>query len=144
MPTFGKRSKMLLATADQRLQDLFNEVIKHYDCAVIEGHRDEAKQNEAFKLGMSKLNWPNSPHNKTPSMAVDVAPYPVDWTDIKRFYHFAGYVLAVANQLGIKIRHGGDWDQDLDFKDQTFFDLPHFELVEEKDEKNLSTQPINT
>ena len=44
---------------------------------------------------------------------------------------FAGYVQGVAEQLGIKIRWGGDWDSDFDFKDQTFNDLVHFELRED-------------
>jgi peptidoglycan L-alanyl-D-glutamate endopeptidase CwlK len=38
----------------------------------------------------------------------------------------------VANTLGIKIRWGGDWNGDLQFRDEKFKDLPHFELVEEK------------
>jgi hypothetical protein len=65
-----------------------------------------------------------------PSRAVDVAPYPIDWNDFKRFYHFAGIVRAVAHQRGVKIRWGGDWDSDFDFKDERFLDLPHFELVD--------------
>ena len=131
MPEFGKRSRDQLATAHPDLQRLFNEVIKHYDCAVIIGHRGEQAQNEAVEHGMSKLKWPDSPHNKTPSQAVDVAPYPVDWKNIKSFYHFAGYVKAVADQLGIAIRWGGDWDGDFDLTDQNFFDLPHFELIQQ-------------
>ena len=38
MPYFGRRSKKNLATCDKKLQKVFNEVIKHVDCAVIEGH----------------------------------------------------------------------------------------------------------
>ena len=135
MPTFGKRSQQYLAQCHPDLQRLFNEVIKHYDCAVIVGHRDEASQNDAVKHGLSKLSWPNSKHNQKPSLAADVCPYPVDWTNIKSFYHFGGYVKAVADQMGIKIRWGGDWDGDLDFNDQKFNDLPHFELVQQIPEK---------
>lgn len=126
---FGERSKDNLREAHPDLQKLFLEVIKHYDCAVIEGHRSEAEQNKAYYAGKSKLKYPNSKHNKIPSMAVDVCPYPIDWNDSKRFYHFAGFVKATAIQMGIKIRCGADWDGDNDFKDQTFHDLPHFELV---------------
>ena len=64
----------------------------------------------------------------TPSMAVDVAPCPIDWEDTKRFYHFGGYVKAWAHALDIKIIWGGDWDSDNDFRDQRFHDLVHFEL----------------
>lgn len=68
-------------------------------------------------------------HNKTPSLAVDVAPWPIDWNDKNRFYHFAGRVQGIAQMFNIKIRWGGDWDSDNDLKDQNFYDLPHFELV---------------
>jgi hypothetical protein len=61
-------------------------------------------------------------------LAVDVAPYPVDWNDKERFYYFAGFVKGVASSLGISIRWGGDWNSDNNLKNQTFFDLPHFEL----------------
>lgn len=128
MPKFGKASTEELATAHPALQSLFNEVIKHYDCSVLEGHRNKARQDAAVKSGASKTPWPRGKHNQVPSLAVDVAPYPIDWNDLKRFYHFAGFVKGVALGLGLRIRWGGDWDGDHDFKDQSFNDLVHFEL----------------
>lgn len=107
------------------------KVIQFYDCRVLCGHRDKAAQDEAYHSKRSKVRWPNSKHNKTPSLAVDVAPYPVDWTDLDRFKVFGGFVLGVAATMGVKIRWGRDWDQDWDFGDQDFNDYPHFELVEE-------------
>jgi len=133
MPKFGKRSRTRLAQTHPDIQRLFKEVIKHYDCSVLEGHRNKKKQNEAFKKGTSKLQWPDGNHNELPSLAADVAPYPVSFKEtpknIARFYHFVGYVLATAQRLGIKIRCGADWDGDKDFSDQSFDDLPHFELI---------------
>lgn len=133
MPSFGTRSKNNLATCDQRLQDLFNEVIKHYDCSVICGHRSKEAQDEAFHSGRSKVRWPNGKHNTLPSKAVDVAPWFKDaphirWNDTESWYHFVGYVRGVASQMGIKIRSGADWDGDFNLKDQNFMDLPHFEI----------------
>ena len=64
-----------------------------------------------------------------PSLAIDAAPSPIDWNDRERFFYFAGVVKGVAEEMGIKIRWGGDWDGDNDFDDQTFDDLVHFELV---------------
>ena len=32
--------------------------------------------------------------------------------------------------MNIKIRWGGDWDSDNIMKDQTFNDLPHFEIID--------------
>jgi peptidoglycan L-alanyl-D-glutamate endopeptidase CwlK len=37
--------------------------------------------------------------------------------------------MGIAAKMGIKIRWGGDWDRDEELHDQTFFDLPHFELI---------------
>jgi len=125
---FSKLSKANLFTAHQMLKKLFDQIIKTYDCSILEGHRNKENQNKAYRRGKSKLKWPRSKHNKRPSLAVDVAPYPIDWKDRKRFYHFGGYVKGVADQLKIKIRWGGDWDDDHDFKDQKFNDLVHFEI----------------
>lgn len=128
MPQFGKISKEKLETCHPALQQVFNEVIKSYDCTVLCGFRDREAQNEAFRTGVSKLQWPYGEHNKSPSMAVDVVPYPIDWKNTKRFYHFAGFVLGVAQSMGIKLRWGGDWNSNNILEDQTFFDLPHFEV----------------
>ena len=88
------------------------------------------KQDEAYNKGNSKVKFPNGKHNKSPSVAVDVAPYPINWRDRDRFHYFAGYVLGIASQMGIKIRWGGDWDMDTQTKDNNFDDLVHFEIKE--------------
>ena len=129
MPEFSEQSRGKLVTCDASLQLLFNEVVKKYDCSVITGYRGKAEQEEAFKNGKSQVHFPNGKHNKIPSVAIDVSPYPIDWSDTKRFYHFAGYVKGVANSLGISIRWGGDWNSDNNFSDNAFNDLVHFEIV---------------
>lgn len=118
-----------LATCHPELVRLFKWVDLEYPCLVLEGHRGEAAQNAAFDGGKSQLRWPNGKHNSLPSLAVDVCPLPVEWDNLKAFYHFGGYVRGVARSIGIRVRWGGDWDGDLDFKDQSFNDLVHFELV---------------
>lgn len=125
---FSDKSKAKLSTAHPKLQQLFYEVIKYVDCTVLEGHRDQATQDEYFRTGKSRVKFPHGKHNSLPSNAVDVVPYPIDWNDISRFYHFAGFVRGVAASLGINIRCGADWDGDFSFADQDFHDLPHFEL----------------
>lgn len=65
MPKFGTRSRSNLETCHENLQKLFNEVIKHYDCSVICGHRGQQEQDQAFHDGRSKLKFPQSKHNKT-------------------------------------------------------------------------------
>jgi len=128
MPSFSEESKKQLSTCDVRLQKLFNEVIKVWDCKVTEGHRGEKAQNDAYDKGYSKLRWPNGNHNSFPSKAVDVYPFPIDYKDTKRFYHFAGIVLGIASQMNLTIRWGGNWDQDYDLNDNGFQDLVHFEV----------------
>ena len=128
MPYFGKTSKKRLSTCDDKLQKLFNEVIKHVDCSILEGHRDKDRQNKLYEEGKTKVKYPNGRHNRQPSSAVDVTPYPVDWKDRERQTLFAGFVLGVANQMNINLRWGGDWDQDFQVVDNRFDDFPHFEL----------------
>lgn len=128
MKYFSASSQAKLSTAHPDLQRLFVKVLQTFDCMILEGHRDEATQNKAFAEGKSKLKWPNGEHNTLPSRAVDVAPTPLDWNDTQRFYYFAGYVMATAQMMGIKIRWGGDWNQNTQTKDETFKDLVHFEL----------------
>ena len=128
MPKFGKTSRKRLNTCDEDLIALFEEVVKYFDCSVLEGHRGKELQNKYFKEGKSKLKYPDGNHNKKPSFAVDVVPYPIDWGDKERKIYFAGFVKGVAYQMGIPIRWGGDWNNNNDLEDNNFDDLPHFEL----------------
>ena len=128
MPKFGKRSKNALSSCDERLIKIFNEVIKTVDCSVLEGHRCQSKQDKYYEEGKSKVKYPSGRHNKLPSMAVDVAPYPIDWDDRERFHLFAGFVLGIAKSMGINLRWGGDWNQNWFVDDNKFDDFPHFEL----------------
>ncbi|PIQ16434.1 MAG: peptidase [Flavobacteriales bacterium CG18_big_fil_WC_8_21_14_2_50_32_9] len=152
MPAFSVKSKSRLATASSNLQRLFNVVIMEFDCTVLEGKRSETKQRENVARGVSKtLQSKHVYPLDAPSLAVDVAPYPLQWPDrevqkkalagdaaamnlytkqVAMFYAFGGYVKGVADRMGIKIRWGGDWDGDWVFVDQTFDDLVHFEELE--------------
>ena len=128
MPKFGTRSRNALHSCDEKLIKVFNEVIKTVDCSVLEGHRNKVKQDKYYKEGKSKVKYPFGRHNKQPSMAVDVAPYPIDWDDRERFHLFAGFVLGIAKSMGINLRWGGDWNQNWFVDDNKFDDFPHFEL----------------
>ena len=128
MARFGNKSKKHLKTCDEKLQTLFSEVVKVFDCSILVGHRGEEDQNKAYADGNSQVKWPKGKHNKKPSSAVDVAPYPIDWEDRERFSYFAGFVKGVAYRLNIPLRWGGDWDGDNDLSDNNFDDLVHFEL----------------
>ena len=120
MPSFSDASKENLSQCDTKLQLLFNTVIKYRDCTIIDGHRTKQEQNDAYNAGNSKVRWPGSKHNKLPSKAVDVMPYPIDWNDMDRLYAFANFVEGVAVGLDIKVEWGGRW--------YSFFDGPHWQI----------------
>jgi len=121
-----------LSTCDDRLINIIQHAIKvsPYDFKVIEGHRSLERQLRLYQQGASKIDGitRKGKHNYFPSRAVDVAPYPIDWQDTSRFYTLAGTILTVASMFNVNLRWGGDWDGDGSFRDQTFHDLPHFEL----------------
>lgn len=122
---FSENSKRALASAHPDLQRLFNEIIQYRDCIIIEGHRSKAEQNRLFELDRSTLRWPDSKHNVSPSLAVDVMPYNptkphIRWDDQDQIREFAGFVFGVAATMGINLTWGGHW--------KTFLDFPHWEL----------------
>lgn len=130
MYKFGSRSKKHLVTLDERLQKVLNEVIKYVDCSIIEGHRSGERQNKLFEEGRTKVKYPHGRHNANPSRAVDVVPYPINWDDRERFHLFAGFVIGIAQSMGIKLRWGGDWNMNFEVDDNNFDDFPHFELID--------------
>ena len=115
---------------------LAQSVRKYRDCAVLEGFRDEAQQNEYYRLGKSQVKWKDSLHNTFPSKAIHLVPFNakrnphVDWDNELEFYIFGGMVMMIAKVEKIHIRWGGDWDGDFDPTDQKFNDLIHYELLE--------------
>lgn len=129
MPKFGRKSLDILATCHPDLQLVCNEAIKLYDFTVLEGYRPKDKQDKAVEEGRSKTPWPISKHNTMPSRAVDIAPYPVNWNNPERFFFLAGIMLGISAKLGKRLRWGGDFNMNGDFDDQSFKDLPHFELI---------------
>ena len=126
-----------LATCDKRLQKVFRRVSRKFDIRILCGYRDKEAQERAYLGGNSNLHYPDSNHNKQPSLAIDVAPgfmengrFCIDWKDVKAFSYMAGYALRVAEELKIDMRWGGDWDSDGQVRDNKFQDLPHFEVNE--------------
>ena len=135
MPKFGTKSVERLNTCHPDLIAVFSEVIKYYDCTVTCGYRGEEDQNKAFDEGRSKARYPKGKHNKNPSIAVDVYPYPIDFENYDRLSHFAGFVIGIAKTMGVDLRWGRDWKNEFYAKKKdttTFKDYPHFELINEE------------
>jgi len=127
---FSRVSKDRLSTADDKLQLLFNEVIKYRDITITEGHRTVNRQKILYAQGRTQpgkivtyLDGVNkkSKHNYFPSKAVDVVPYPELWSNEEAFEELAVIVKREAKKLGIKIKWGGDFKK--------FKDRPHYQLV---------------
>lgn len=132
--SFGRRSEAELATLDADLRRVLRHALERgvIDFGVIEGHREQWAQDEAFRTGKSKLRWPNGRHNAKPSEAADLAPWirgSIPWDDPRPWYLLAGVILSAAAELGVDLRWGGDWDGDTDLADQSFNDLGHFERL---------------
>ncbi len=159
MPKYSSRSRKRLETCHPNLQKLFNEIIKHYDCTIIEGSRSDKKQKQLYSQDKTRADGvtKKSKHQVTAeeplSFAIDVAPYPIpnNWgvidlknrnkinyqaRELAEFYYFVGFVKGVANQLNIKIISGADWNNNNNLNDQTFFDLTHFELTKDNNKKH--------
>lgn len=136
MPKFSQESISRLSSCHLDLQTLFYEVVRNFDCTIIEGHRGQEAQDKAFADGKSKLKWPQGNHNSSPSLACDAAPFPMpEWKNIPDFIYFGGYVFGVANQLfqngkmAHRIRYGGDFNMNYRISDGNFKDFIHFELI---------------
>lgn len=123
MPKFSTKSLKQLETCAVSLQTIAHGAIKVYDFSVLQGYRGQKEQDEAFKRGASKLKFPFSRHNKYPSHAMDLVPYPIDWEDLNRFFELSGVIKTIAYQNNIRIKWGAEW--------ATLKDYPHWELVED-------------
>ncbi len=127
MPNFSKRSLENKEQCHEDLQIWLDIIIKYYDCSVICGYRGKDAQDKAYDDTLSDLKFPQSKHNRIPSLAVDVVPYPLDWKDIQSFIKFGNYALGVADTLydigriKHRLRWGGNWKK---------LDYPHFEIIE--------------
>jgi peptidoglycan L-alanyl-D-glutamate endopeptidase CwlK len=121
MAKFSPQSAERLAQAHPALQRVMNAAIVDFDFMVLCGHRGEADQNKAYEDGKSKAKWGQSPHNSEPSLAVDLAPYPIDWTNIAEFRRMASVIQGHAMRMGVPLSWGGNW--------RRLKDYPHFELA---------------
>ena len=115
------------------------------DFGISEGHRSLERQKELYDQGKSKIDGINKKgkHNYSPSLAIDLYAYHPDIEvrkklayDVPTLCIIAGVLISCADELKAKgdikhsIRWGGNWDNDgVILYDQSFDDLPHFELV---------------
>jgi peptidoglycan L-alanyl-D-glutamate endopeptidase CwlK len=132
--TWSPRSKRVYDTLDERLQRLVTRIRDEVaDVSLTSGYRDRVEQNGLFENNLSTLRYPDSKHNRSPSLAVDLQPYPYPRRDVKLWGalgYIAGRAYEIAYQEGFRIRWGGDWNGNGDMTDQNFDDLFHLEIQE--------------
>ena len=140
MYRFGKRSEERLVGVHPVLDRVVRRALSYgfIDFSVNEGLRTKERQAQFFSEG-STLTM-NSKHIKQADgygHAVDLYPYPIDMArvikgdarEIVRFGLIAGLMHRAAQEEGVKIRWGADWNGNGQTLDHSFFDAPHFELV---------------
>lgn len=125
---FDVGARARLSKAHVKLQMLMNEARKHATFTILDSQRGRAAQEKAFKEGKSKAHFGQSAHNWDPAIALDIAPLPINWDDRKAFIALSKIVLPLAKTMGIPIRWGGDWNMNGVLTDESFSDLPHYEL----------------
>lgn len=123
MFTFGLRSRRHLSTCHIDLQRICQLAlsISAIDFSIIWGYRNEVVQKEIIARGVRALPYGLSKHNQRPSLAVDIAPYPIDWHNIRDFKVVSYAMRLAACKLNIPLVWGGDWRDP---------DWGHYELVE--------------
>ena len=129
MPTLSAVSQTRLDTCHEDLQQVCLRAVEATPLSVLCGHRGQVEQDRAYAEGKSKLQWPLGAHNADPSRAVDLAPIPLDWSNRAAFVDLSVVILIAANDLGVSLRWGGDWNRNGRTDDERFVDLIHFELA---------------
>lgn len=123
----SKQSQDKLNTCHPALIKLMEAAIKSssIDFSIVCGHRNSRNQTKAYLDGASKVKYPNSRHNKYPSLAVDIQPFPYTKEDRKdkehtKFRLLSEHIGKIASELEIPVINGGrDWG----------WDWYHWELV---------------
>lgn len=145
MPSFGKKSKAILSTCHPDIQAVCNDAILRTDFIISYGHRAPEEQMKLFKKGriFDRGKWVKgkgtvtdkdgtirkSKHNYSPSLAVDILPYPFQgWGNLDQFHALKKEMFISAKKLGIDLVWGADWDGDGDIAEHTLQDYPHFEI----------------
>ena len=115
-------------------------MLSSVDFMVIEGVRTPERQRALYAQGRTKpgriVTWTLRSRHLVQAdgfgHAVDLAPYPLDWEGPARFPKFdaiARAMFAAADDLGVAIRWGADWDRDGKPRERGESDSPHWELA---------------
>ncbi len=135
----GKKSKDTLKGVHPNLVRVIERAIElsSQDFTVLEGLRTPERQAELYAQGRTKpgqvVTWTLKSRHFIQEdgwgHAVDLAPWPIDWSDTKKFDAIADAMFQASKELGTPIRWGADWDEDGRPRERGETDSPHFELA---------------
>ena len=142
MPNFGTTSTARLSTCHPDLQVILKEAVRYIDFSVVYGHRTPDEQLRLYGKGrvngiiMDKAKVVTycdgvekpSKHNKYPSDAADIIPYPSGWAATEfEWGYLLGVVIGIADQfykegrISHQVESGAFWTK--------FVDRPHIQLI---------------
>lgn len=146
MFSFGSSSLERLQECHEDLQKIARLAISKSDIdfGISEGYRSVERQKQLYTEGKSKIDGINKlgKHNYNPSMAIDIYIYHPN-IEIRRklaydkihLSYIAGIFRACSEELKSKgeishsIRWGGNFNMNNELAEESFLDMPHFELV---------------
>ena len=138
MSKFGVKSEQRLLDANLVFQLLCRRVLERsvIDFGITRSYSTPEEQYKLFLSGVSKLDgYENkSNHNFNPSNAIDFVAYVgtnITW-ESKYYYYIAGLFESCAKEIGVEIRWGGNFDMDNDIGEQSFNDLCHIEIIDNR------------
>jgi hypothetical protein len=111
---WGSKSSECRSTTSGILNKISDMVLIEMDISQVYGHRTEEEQNKLYEKGYSKVKFPNSGHNKSPSIAGDYLP--PNSNSLENFCRMRELFYFYAGQLGVELRPliifsngSGDW-----------------------------------
>ena len=132
----SRRSYDRLTGVDPRLIYLCEQAIKttkvDFGIAYLGGRRTAEQQKQIFDEGFSKKDGYVKLSKHQSGQAFDFIPF-VNGRVVENPWNYAMIVSAIlikADELGLKVRSGTNWDMDYEFlTDQNFQDYGHIEIV---------------
>jgi peptidoglycan L-alanyl-D-glutamate endopeptidase CwlK len=140
MYKFSKKSLDKLIDIHPKLVQVVHDAmaLQIMDFSVNEGLRSLDRQKHLVRDGKSRtMRSKHLMQSDNFGHAVDLYPSPInmakvikgDMQEVPRFGVLAGIIKTCAKRNNVTVIWGGDWDNDGETLDHTFFDGPHFEIA---------------
>jgi peptidoglycan L-alanyl-D-glutamate endopeptidase CwlK len=130
---FGARSLRELQGVHPDLVAVVNRALElsKVDFAVTDGVRTLAEQQAFFAAGATKTMKSRHLGGFAVDVVACIGPKKISYSEIL-MKQIKDAMFQAAKELKVPIRWGGDWNCNGDSGDETFVDMPHFELSSRK------------